>query len=151
MDKELKIGDIAPDFEIPLGSGRGKLSDYRGKIVVVYFYPKDFTPGCTTEACNFRDNISDFKSRGIEVIGVSIDSEVSHKKFADKYSLPFLLAPDSSKDISRKYNVLGPGAAKRVTFIIDKDGKVAYVFPKVNPKEHAVEVLGKIKELGLAV
>jgi peroxiredoxin Q/BCP len=151
MDNELKVGDSAPDFEIPVGRGRGKLSDYRGKTVVVYFYPKDFTPGCTTEACNFRDNFSDFKSRGIEVIGVSLDSEESHKKFADRYTLPFLLASDSSKGISRKYNVLGPGAAKRVTFIINKEGKIAYIFPKVNPKEHATEVLGKITELGLAV
>lgn len=150
MDNELKVGDSAPDFEVPLGSGRGKLSDHRGKVVVVYFYPKDFTPGCTTEACNFRDNFSDFKSRGIDVIGVSLDSEDSHKKFAERYTLPFLLTSDSSKDISRKYNVLGLGAAKRVTFIINKEGKIAYVFPKVNPKEHAKEVLSKIKELGLA-
>lgn len=150
MDNELKVGDSAPDFEIPGGSGKDRLSNYRGRIVVVYFYPKDFTPGCTTEACNFRDNFSDYKSKGIEVIGVSVDSEDSHKRFVDKYGLPFLLAPDGSKEISKKYNVLGLGTSKRVTFIINKQGKIAYVFPKVSPKEHAREVLDKIKELGLA-
>ncbi|MCL6002096.1 MAG: peroxiredoxin [Thermoplasmatales archaeon] len=150
MEDELKVGDSAPDFEIPGGSGKDRLSNYRGRIVVVYFYPKDFTPGCTTEACNFRDNFSDYKSKGIEVIGVSVDSEDSHKRFVDKYGLPFLLAPDGSKEISKKYNVLGLGTSKRVTFIINKQGKIAYVFPKVSPKEHAREVLDKIKELGLA-
>ena len=149
MDSELKVGDGAPDFELTIGGGKGRLSDHRGKIVVVYFYPRDFTPGCTTEACNFRDNFDDFKSRGIQVIGVSVDSENSHKKFVEKYDLPFPLAPDGSKEISKKYNVLGLGSAKRVTFIIDREGKIAYIFPKVSPKEHAQEVLGKIRELGL--
>ena len=150
MADEIKIGDTAPDFEFPLNGEKRKLSDFKGKTVVVYFYPKDFTPGCTTEACNFRDNFDAFKKLGIEVIGISVDSENSHKKFAEKYDLPFLLAPDSSKEISRKYNVLGIGTAKRVTFIIDRQGKVAHVFPKVSPKDHAREVLDKIKELGLA-
>lgn len=150
MEKDLKVGDIAPDFEIHMGGRNGKLSDYKGKVVVLYFYPRDFTPGCTTEACNFRDNFEDFRSRGIEVIGVSVDSEKSHAKFTEKYSLPFLLAPDGSKVISEKYNVMGLSTAKRVTFIIDKDGKIAFIFPKVSPKEHAEEVLGKIEELQLA-
>lgn len=150
MENELKIGDVAPDFELPFGRGKGRLSEYRGKVVVVYFYPKDDTPGCTTEACNFRDNFDDYKSKGIEVIGVSVDSESSHKKFVEKYDLPFVLAADTSKEISKKYNVLGIGTAKRVTFIIDKEGKIAHIYPKVSPKEHANEVMGKIKELGLA-
>jgi peroxiredoxin Q/BCP len=149
MASELKVGDRAPDFELPPGSGKGKLSDHRGNVVVVYFYPKDDTPGCTTEACNFRDNYEDFKAKGIQVIGVSVDSDRSHKKFAEKYGLPFVLAPDVSKDISKKYNVLGPRSANRVTFIIDKEGKIAHIFPKVSPKGHAVEVLEKITELGL--
>ncbi|MCL4332607.1 MAG: peroxiredoxin [Candidatus Thermoplasmatota archaeon] len=149
MANDLKVGDIAPDFELPFGSGKGRLSDYSGGVVVVYFYPKDDTPGCTTEACNFRDNFDDFKSRGIEVIGVSVDSEKSHKKFVEKYNLPFLLAADESKDISKKYNVLGLRSANRVTFIVDKEGRIAHIFPKVSPKEHATEVLNKIKELGL--
>ncbi len=150
MENELKVGDRAPDFELPAGSSKKRLSEYKGRVVVVYFYPKDDTPGCTVEACNFRDNINDYKTRGIEVIGVSVDSENSHKKFTEKYDLPFLLASDKSKEISRLYNVLGVGTAKRVTFIIDRDGKIAYVFPKVTPKDHAVEVLGKITELRLA-
>ncbi len=150
MENELKIGDVAPDFELPFGSGKRRLSEYRGKVVVVYFYPKDDTPGCTTEACNFRDNFDDYKSKGIEVIGVSVDSESSHKKFVEKYDLPFVLAADTSKEISKKYNVLGIGTAKRVTFIINKEGKIAHIYPKVSPKEHANEVMGKIKELGLA-
>ncbi len=150
MENELKIGDVAPDFELPFGSGKRRLSEYRGKVVVVYFYPKDDTPGCTTEACNFRDNFDDYKSKGIEVIGVSVDSESSHKKFAEKYDLPFVLTADTSKEISKKYNVLGIGTAKRVTFIINKEGKIAHIYPKVSPKEHANEVMGKIKELGLA-
>ena len=150
MENELKIGDVAPDFELPFGSGKRRLSEYRGKVVVVYFYPKDDTPGCTTEACNFRDNFDNYKSKGIEVIGVSVDSESSHKKFVEKYDVPFVLAADTSKEISKKYNVLGIGTAKRVTFIINKEGKIAHIYPKVSPKEHANEVMGKIKELGLA-
>lgn len=150
MEKELKVGDTAPDFEVPSMEGKVMLSDYRGKVVVVYFYPKDDTPGCTMEACNFRDNYEDFKSRGIEVIGVSVDSEKSHKKFTEKYSLPFLLAADTSKEVSKRYNVLGLGTARRVTYIINRDGKIAHIYPKVSPKEHAHEVLGKIRELGLA-
>ncbi len=150
MDKELKVGDEAPDFEIPFADGKRMLSNYRGKPVVLYFYPKDFTPGCTIEACDFRDNFSGFKERGIEVIGISVDSENSHKRFIEKYNLPFVLAPDSSKEISRKYNVLGLLTAKRVTFLIDKEGKIAFIFPKVNPRNHSTEVLDKLRELGFA-
>jgi peroxiredoxin Q/BCP len=116
---------------------------------VVYFYPKDFTSGCTTEACNFRDNYDKFKAKGIEVFGVSVDSQESHRKFAEKYSLPFPLVPDNSKEIAKKYGVLGMASAKRVTFIVGKDGRIAFIFPKVNPKNHAEEVLKKIEEIGL--
>ncbi|MEM0128084.1 MAG: peroxiredoxin [Thermoplasmatales archaeon] len=146
---EIREGDAAPDFDVPGFNGRKKLSDYRGKVVVIYFYPKDFTPGCTTEACEFRDSYPDFKSKGIEVFGISVDSENSHKRFAEKYALPFLLVPDHSKEIASKYGVLGETSAKRVTFIIGKDGKVAFKFPKVSPKNHAKEVLSKVTELGL--
>jgi peroxiredoxin Q/BCP len=145
----LKEGDAAPDFEIPGDKEGKKLSDYRGKVTVVYFYPKDFTSGCTTEACNFRDNYDKFKAKGIEVFGVSVDSQESHRKFAEKYSLPFPLVPDNSKEIAKKYGVLGMASAKRVTFIVGKDGKIAFIFPKVNPKNHAEEVLKKIEEIGL--
>jgi peroxiredoxin Q/BCP len=151
MPNELKVGDLAPDFELPAGNAkRGKMSDLRGKVVVLYFYPKDFTPGCTTEACNFRDNFESFKSRGIEVIGVSTDSDTSHEKFRQKYELPFILAADKSTEISKKYNVLGGKTARRVTFIIDREGKISHIFNSVTPKDHAQQVLNKIQELGLA-
>ncbi|MEM0138441.1 MAG: peroxiredoxin [Thermoplasmatales archaeon] len=143
---EIKEGDLAPDFEIPGTSGK-KLLDYRGKMVVVYFYPKDFTPGCTTEACEFRDSYAEFKRKGIEVFGISVDSEDSHKKFAERYKLPFPLVPDKSKEIANRYGVLGDSSAKRVTFIIGKDGKILFKFPKVSPKGHANEILDKISEL----
>ncbi len=150
MENLPKVGDVAPDFETVGQDGkRIKLSELKGKVVVLYFYPKDFTPGCTMEACNFRDNFDDFKKLGIEVVGISTDTESSHKKFSEKYNLPFFLASDKNKEVVRKYDVLGLVTAKRVTFLIDKSGKIAYVFPKVSPKEHAGEVLEKIEELKL--
>ncbi len=148
MENIIKIGDYAPDFEAFDQNGKKiKVSERKGKVLVLYFYPKDFTPGCTAEACNFRDNFEEFTKRSIDVIGISVDSEGTHKKFADKLGLPFILVSDKNKEISRKYNVLGLTSAKRVTFIIDKDGKIAYIFEKVTPKEHAMEVINKINEL----
>jgi peroxiredoxin Q/BCP len=148
MENLLKIGDIAPDFEAIDQNGRKlKISERKGKVVVLYFYPKDFTPGCTAEACNFRDNFEEFTKRGIDVIGISIDSEGTHKKFAEKLGIPFILISDRTKEISKKYNVLGLTSAKRVTFIIDKDGRIAHIFEKVSPKEHAKEVINKINEM----
>lgn len=150
MENNLEVGDMAPNFDLPIDSGRtGRLSDFRGKVVVVYFYPKDNTPGCTTEACNFRDNFDAFKAKGIEVIGISTDTENSHEKFRNKFDLPFLLAPDNSREISKSYNVLGTTTAKRVTFIVDNEGKIAYKFGTVKPNDHALKVLDKIAELGL--
>ncbi len=148
MENSLRIGDLAPDFEAIDQNGRElKISERKGKVVVLYFYPKDFTPGCTAEACNFRDNFDEFTKRGIDVIGISVDSEGTHKKFADKLGIPFILLSDKGKEISKKYNVLGLTSAKRVTFIIDKEGRIAYIFEKVSPKEHAKEVINKIDEL----
>ncbi|MGC8726474.1 MAG: peroxiredoxin [Thermoplasmata archaeon] len=148
MENSLRIGDLAPDFEAIDQNGRKlKISERKGKVVVLYFYPKDFTPGCTAEACNFRDNFDEFTKRGIDVIGISVDSEGTHKKFADKLGIPFILLSDKGKEISKKYNVLGFTSAKRVTFIIDKEGRIAYIFEKVSPKEHAKEVINKIDEL----
>lgn len=150
MEISLRVGDIAPDFEaIDQNGNKIRISERKGKVIVLYFYPKDFTPGCTTEACNFRDNFSEFSKRGIDVIGISVDTENSHKKFADKLNIPFLLLSDKNKEIARKYNVLGMATAKRVTFIIDKEGKIAHIFEKVSPKDHAREVLEKIEELKL--
>jgi peroxiredoxin Q/BCP len=145
----LKIGDTAPDFEaIDQDGNKVRLSDFRDDVVVLYFYPRDNTPGCTMEAKNFRDNIDLFKEKGIKVLGVSVDSSESHKKFQDKFNLNFTLVSDKPKDIVKKYGVLGLATAKRVTYII-KDGKIVYVYPKVSPKEHAKEVYGKIVDLKL--
>ena len=145
----LNIGDTAPDFETVDQDGtKVRLSDFKDEVVVLYFYPKDNTPGCTMEAKNFRDNIDIFKDKGIKVLGVSVDSSESHKKFQDKFNLNFTLLSDKQKDIVKKYGVMGLATAKRVTYII-KDGKIVYVYPKVSPKEHAKEVYDKIVELKL--
>jgi peroxiredoxin Q/BCP len=145
----LNVGSEAPDFETIDQDGRKvKLSDFKDNVVVLYFYPKDNTPGCTMEAKNFRDNMEIFKEKGIKVFGVSVDSSESHKKFEEKLGLNFTLLSDKQKDIVKKYGVLGLATAKRVTYII-KDGKIVYVYPKVSPKEHATEVYNKIKELNL--
>jgi peroxiredoxin Q/BCP len=145
----LSIGDTAPDFEtVDQDGNKVRLSDFKDGVVVLYFYPKDNTPGCTMEAKNFRDNIDMFKDKGIKVLGVSVDSSESHKKFQDKFNLNFTLLSDKPKDIVKKYGVMGLATAKRVTYII-KDGKIVYVYPKVSPKEHAKEVYDKIVELKL--
>ncbi len=148
---ELKVGDRAPDFSLLDEHGRPvSLRDYVGKnIVVLYFYPKDFTPGCTTEACSFRDNYKPYREKGAVVIGVSLDSVESHKKFSEKYNLPFLILSDDKKEAAKAYGVLGTGGflAKRVTFIIGKDGTIARIFPKVDVKKHSEEVLKALDEL----
>lgn len=150
MAEPLEAGTAAPDFEsVDQNGEKVRLSDYSGKVRVVYFYPRDNTPGCTTEACNFRDNNEEFEKLGIKVFGISVNSQKAHKGFADKYELNFPLVVDDSKEISKNYGVLGPSSAKRVTYIVDKEGKIAYVYPKVSPKEHAKQVLDKISELGL--
>ena len=148
---ELKVGDVAPDFI--LSDERGlpvSLKDYLGKkVVVLYFYPKDFTSGCTAEACGFRDDYGLYRDKGAVVTGVSLDSVESHVKFSEKYKLPFTILSDSSKEAAKAYGVLGVGGflAKRVTFIIDKDGKIARVFAKVDVKQHSEEVLRALEEL----
>lgn len=148
---ELKVGDIAPDFSLMEEHGRlVGLKDYLGKkIVVLYFYPKDFTPGCTTEACSFRDDYKAYEEKGAVVIGVSLDSAESHIKFSEKYNLPFLLLSDSGKNVAKAYGVLGIGGflAKRVTFVIDKEGKIAAVFANVDVKHHSEEVLEALDKL----
>ncbi|MCL4452960.1 MAG: peroxiredoxin [Candidatus Thermoplasmatota archaeon] len=145
----LNVGDTAPDFEaVDQDGNKVRLSDFKDDVVVLYFYPKDNTPGCTMEAKNFRDNIDIFKDKGIKVLGVSVDSSESHKKFQDKFNLNFTLVSDRQKDIVKKYGVLGLATAKRVTYII-KDGKIVFVYPKVSPREHAKEVYDKIIELKL--
>jgi peroxiredoxin Q/BCP len=148
---ELKIGDLAPEFSLMDERGLPvSLKDYHGKnIVVLYFYPKDFTSGCTTEACSFRDDYKLYKEKGAVVIGVSLDSVESHSKFSEKYALPFTILSDKSKEVAKAYGVLGTGGflTKRVTFIIDKNGKITHIFPKVDVKQHSKEVLRAIEQL----
>ena len=152
---KLKEGDKAPDFEVPNASGDTvRLKDLRGKKVVLYFYPKDDTPGCTKEACAFRDSFSKFKRRGIEVLGVSLDSEKSHQKFAQKYDLPFGLLADTHKTVSEAYGTYGEKkfmgrkymGNNRMTFLIDEKGRIKKIFEKVKPEEHAEEVLAAFAE-----
>ena len=146
----LKEGTLAPDFTAKNENGETvRLRDLRGQKVVLYFYPKDDTPGCTKEACSFRDAFADFKKRGIEVLGVSVDSEASHKKFAAKYKLPFTLLADPGHSIADAYGVYGEKkfmgrtymGVKRITFLIDEKGKIKKIFEKVKPDEHARDVL----------
>lgn len=146
----LEIGKKAPDFTLADQEGnKHKLSDYKGKPVVLYFYPKDDTPGCTKEACSFRDNFSTFKKKGIKVLGVSIDDQDSHTRFREKYDLPFDLLADTEKKVVEKYgvwvekNMYGKkkwGTARK-TFLIDEDGNLKHIFNKVNTEIHAEEVL----------
>ncbi|OFX16264.1 hypothetical protein A3K71_02760 [archaeon RBG_16_50_20] len=150
MEVKVKAGDNAPDFEGPTTEGKTLgLKDFLGKKnVVLYFYPKDDTPGCTKEACSFRDNLQPIRSLGAEIIGVSVDSVESHKKFSTKFSLPFPLISDKEKRIATAYGVLRvTGTTNRVTFIIDKNGKIAKIFPKVDVSKHTEEVVAAIKEI----
>ncbi len=149
----LAVGDKAPDFKTKDQDGETvSLKDFRGRKVVLYFYPKDDTPGCTKEACSFRDGFGAFRRRKIEVLGVSVDDEKSHKKFAEKYSLPFRLLADSDKKIVKDYGVWGEKnmygrkymGTLRVTYVIDEKGKIAAVWPKVKPDGHAEEILAAI-------
>lgn len=146
----LKTGDHAPDFEGRDHEGQTvKLSDFRGKKVVLYFYPKDDTPGCTAEACNLRDNYDQLMKAGYEVIGVSADNETSHAKFRSKYNLPFLLIADTDHSIHEKYGVWVEKSmygrkymgAQRTTFVIDEDGKIAEIIEKVKTGDHAAQIL----------
>lgn len=145
-----KVGDKAPDFKLPSGSGESvSLKDYKGKKVVLYFYPKDDTPGCTKEACSFRDNIRILQRRGAVVIGVSADSVESHKKFTEKYDLPFTLVSDEAKDVIKKYGVWKEKSMygrtymgiERTTFVIDEKGIISRVFSKVKVDGHTEEIL----------
>jgi len=148
---ELKVGDTAPDFSLLDERGLPvSLKNYLGKkVVVLYFYPKDFTSGCTAEACSFRDDYKPIQDKGAVVIGVSLDSVESHLKFSEKYMLPFTILSDHKKEVAKAYGVLGVGGflAKRVTFIINKDGKITHVFTKVYVKQHSEEVLKALEEL----
>jgi peroxiredoxin Q/BCP len=146
-------GKPAPDFELADHAGeRVRLSDLRGKPVVLYFYPRDDTPGCTTQACGFRDAYSEFRQRGVVVLGVSADDEASHTRFRDKYSLPFTLLSDSDHSVAESYGVWVEKSSygkkkmgiERSTFVIDSDGTVAKVMRRVKPATHADDVLAAL-------
>lgn len=146
----------APDFALPDDTGTTRrLSDFRGKPLILYFYPKDDTPGCTTEACNFRDDYSAYEKSGVTILGVSPDSVASHVKFKEKYHLPFPLLADDQHKVCDKYGVWGPKKAMgreydgvlRTTFLIDSKGRIARVFENVKPSEHSTEVLAALKQL----
>lgn len=147
---KLKVGDPAPDFSAPTsGGGHASLADFKGRPVVLYFYPRDDTPGCTREACSFRDAFRRLQAKGVVVLGVSADSPASHDKFAAKYRLPFPLLADEDQKICRAYGVWGEkvfmGVKRmgihRVTFLIGPDGRIQHIWPKVKPDQHAEEVL----------
>ncbi len=151
----LKEGDKAPDFSANDQDGKAvKLSDFKGQRVVLYFYPKDDTPGCTKEACSFRDADMVYREKGIKVFGVSIDGEKSHQKFISKYQLPFDLLADTEKSIVEKYGVWAEKSmygkkymgTLRKTFLIDEKGNITKIFDKVNVSEHADEVLAAFGE-----
>ena len=146
----LEVGRAAPDFRLVSDSGEKiSLSDFRGKKVVLYFYPKDDTPGCTREACDFRDGLSQLKKKGTIVLGMSADSVESHKKFKEKFKLNFSLLSDPGREVIQTYGVWKEKSMygrkfmgiERTTFVIDEEGKIAHIFPKVKVDKHLDEVL----------
>lgn len=149
-------GDAAPEFRLQDQKGQWHaLADYRGKWVVLYFYPKDNTPGCTAQACELRDNIFAFRDAGAVVLGVSVDDVASHKAFAEEYSLPFAILADADKKVATSYGVLTKflgmmELARRDTFIIDPQGRVARHYMKVDPSNHSAMVLEDLKKLAAA-
>src|SRR5947207_1711251 len=152
---KLKEGDKAPDFAAATnGGGRASLSDFKGKNVILYFYPRDDTPGCTKEACAFRDEFAAFKRKDAVVLGVSTDSPRSHDKFIEKHRLPFTLLADEDKKIVQAFGVWGQKSflgrkymgTRRVTFLIGPNGRIKKIWPTVKPAEHAQEVLAALEE-----
>ena len=146
----LKEGDKAPDFKVVNELGEEMtLADFSGKKLVLYFYPKDSTPGCTAESCNLRDHYADLKTKGFEVLGVSADNEASHQKFIKKHELPFHLLADTEKEVLNAYGVWGPkkfmgrtfDGIHRTTFVIDENGMIERIFTKVKTKEHTEQIL----------
>ena len=146
----VKVGEVAPDFTLPNQDGKPfTLSSLRGKIVILYFYPKDFTSGCTKEACHFRDAYEDFTEANAEVVGVSGDSIESHKRFINQNLLPFTLLSDENGDVKRLYGVAGHLFPGRVTFVIDKEGIIRLIFSsQTDMKAHTDEALKILKTLG---
>jgi peroxiredoxin Q/BCP len=157
--REVKImpiasGNLAPEFSLPDETGKTRtLSEFRGHPVILYFYPKDDTPGCTTEACNFRDDYSEYTKAGVTILGVSPDTSKSHTKFKEKYSLPFTLLADTDHQVCELYGVWGLkkfmgreyNGVFRTTFLIDENGKIIHTFENVKPAGHSVEILDELK------
>jgi peroxiredoxin Q/BCP len=153
LELKLKEGDEAPEFSaVTNGGDKVSLADFKGRPVILYFYPKDDTPGCTKEACAFRDHFAEFKKRGAVVLGVSVDPVKAHEKFVAKYKLPFTLLADEDRKIVQAYGVWGEKrfmgrkymGTHRVTFLIGPDGRIKKIWPKVKPDEHAEEVLAAL-------
>jgi len=144
----LKVGDKAPDFKLKDETGKEiSLSDFRGKKVVIYFYPKDDTPGCTVEACGFRDIYDDILDAGAVVIGISKDDESSHDKFKSKYNLPFYLLSDPEHKIIEEYGAWQTSSTARITYIVDEEGIVKKAYPEVKPEAHGKEILDDLKSI----
>ncbi|HEY9485301.1 MAG TPA: thioredoxin-dependent thiol peroxidase [Nitrososphaeraceae archaeon] len=150
---QLNEGDLAPDFNFKDSNNKTlRLENFLGKRIVIYFYPRDFTPGCTTEAYEFSKQFYKYREHDIIIIGISPDDEKSHEKFREKMNIPFFLASDTKHQISKKYGVYGPKkfmgketmGVNRTTFLIDKDGKIEKIFNKVKPNGHSIEVLNYI-------
>lgn len=148
----LAVGQAAPPFSLKDQNGKThQLSDYAGKWLVVYFYPKDDSPGCTKEACHFRDDIAQLRALGVQLLGISLDSAESHDRFAAKFSLPFPLLADDGGAIAKTYDAYWSlgfiHVARRHTFIIDPTGRIAKIYRKVDPDTHSAEVIADIKTL----
>jgi thioredoxin-dependent peroxiredoxin len=146
---ELKVGQDAPDFTAPASDGTNvHLKSEIGKApIVLYFYPKDDTPGCTKEACDIRDHFAAFRNLNATVYGISYDTIESHKKFIEKYKLPFTLLSDHDHAIAKLYGADGMLAAKRMSFVVDKSGKIAWINPSVNPAKHSQELQDVLQKL----
>ncbi|MCF6147804.1 MAG: thioredoxin-dependent thiol peroxidase [Candidatus Kuenenia sp.] len=154
---KLKHGDRAPEFILSDQNGKKhKLSDFKGQWVLIYFYPRDNTPGCTKEACAFRDSFKEYEKSKIKVIGISTDSVEGHEKFAKKYQLPFTLLADEDKKVVEQYDVWGMKkfmgkehmGTIRMSFLVDPKGNIAKIYEKVKPTDHAKEVLKDLRDIG---
>ncbi|BBD53379.1 putative bacterioferritin comigratory protein [Planktothrix agardhii NIES-204] len=155
MDITLNLGELAPDFVLPDSDGNPvRLSDFRGKPVVLYFYPRDNTPGCTKEACGFRDNYGEYQEKNIIVLGVSTDNQVAHRKFISKYQLPFPLLVDEGGEVATEYGSYGLKKFMgkefmgifRHTFVIDAQGRIEAIYRKVKPETHSLEILQTLEK-----